>query len=78
MLHHFSAWTGETWAVAYQSPSLGAVVLSDGYPTQYAADSEAARLNFESLARTYREARTKTHHYGQRRSVRYFEPDAYA
>lgn len=78
MIHHFAAWTGEAWAVAYESPSLGAVAVADGYATQHAAASEAARLNYESAARMAMAVRTKPHHYGQRRSVRYFEPDAFA
>lgn len=78
MIHHFAAWTGQAWAVAYHSPSLGAVAVADGYPTQESATSEAARLNFESAACTAHAVRTKTHHYGQRRTVRYFEPDVFA
>lgn len=78
MIHHYAAWTGEAWAVAYHSATLGAVAVADGFPTQQAATSEADRLNFESAARTAHAVRTKPHHYGQRRSVRYFEPDAFA
>lgn len=74
MLHHFAAFTGKSWAVAYHSPTLGRVALNDGY-TEQGANSEAARLNAESAARHHRPAPARQ---GVRRSVRYFEPDQFA
>jgi hypothetical protein len=74
MLHHFATHNATGPAVAYFSPTLERVILVCECTTEQQANSEAARLNAEQAARLYRPAA----HYGQRRSVRHFEPDQFA
>lgn len=80
MLHHFATWTDTGPCVAYHSPLGGAVVVCECV-SEEAAALMAARMNMESAGRAALEAiqaRARRAHYGQRRSVRYFEPDQFA
>ncbi|MFZ3219668.1 MAG: hypothetical protein WA174_06515 [Rhodoferax sp.] len=79
MLHHFAT-NHETVGpcVAYYHAGLGVCMLVCECTTEQQANSEAARLNYEAQARAAMAARTRTHHYGMRRTVRYFEPDEFA
>lgn len=71
MIHHFAAWTGQSYCVAYHSPALDApVALMDGMSEERAA-AMAAKLNFESMAQAAMAARTPP--TPARRSVRYFQ-----
>lgn len=67
--------------MAYHSHTIGGPVVVCECNSEATAASMAARLNAESAARAALAAiQTKANraHYGQRRSVRYFEPDQYA
>lgn len=81
MLHHFATWTDAGPCVAYHSHTIGGPVVVCECITEAAAASMAARLNAESAAQSHLEAikaRARHAHYGQRRGVRYFEPDTFA
>lgn len=81
MLHHFATWSESGPCVAYHSHTIGAPVVVCECISEATAASMAARLNAESAARLHLEAiktRAQRAHYGQRRSIRYFEPDQFA
>lgn len=69
------------FAVAYQHRSLGLVAQSD-HLTRESAEAEAQGMNARAAADMARATSTRAmqrrHAFTERRSVRWFEPDAYA
>lgn len=75
MIQYVPAWDGSGHVVARLGPT-GATVECE-CETFDAASREAQRLNRLEQARQAAPV-IRPAHYGERRSVRYFEPDAFA
>lgn len=75
MIQYVPAWDGRGHVVARMGPTGSTVVLE--CPTFFSAEREAEKLNQQEQARQAAPV-IRPAYYGQRRSVRYFEPDAYA
>lgn len=75
VIHYVPAWDGRGHVVARMGPTGSTVVLE--CPTFFSAEREAEKLNQQEQARQAAPV-IRPAYYGQRRSVRYFEPDAYA
>lgn len=67
------------FACAYQSPS-GHIVAESDHLTRESAQREADRINAEqdALMARAQATRYRQHAYAERRSVRWFEQDAFA
>lgn len=75
MIQFVATWTGEAFAVVRLGPT-GATIVQEGSSAE-AMQREADKLNAAEQAREAAPVRRPAY-YGQRRSVRYFEPDAFA